>query len=126
AAPGPDDEPAAGAAIQRDRMVGSFLRLFADCVGRALKREKRTAAAMRAIFAPAITAMAEGQVALEFPHPRGLSGDAHVLIAAHSAAIAGRAGEWQPEARNEIAKREATLAYRALHGQLEILTEVVQ
>lgn len=114
------------ATAQRGRVTLAFGRLFRDGVGRAVKREKRDEKAMRSIFAPAVTAMAESLAALEFPHPRSLTGEAHSIIAAHAGAIAERAANWTGGDLAEIAAGETRRAYDALLARLDVLTEAIQ
>lgn len=115
-----------GGDVMRRRMVGAYSRLFRDCVSRALKREKRSPAAMTAIFAPAITAMAEGLVAMEFAHERGLNEAATVLIRELAASAAARCEGWSRDSLDSISAHEAQRAYDALRTNLHTLTEAVQ
>ena len=112
--------------MQRARVVHAFSKLFGDCVGRALKRDKLTPANTRAIFSPAVTAMAEAIVAMEFPHNRSLNFEAQIMIAEHCDGIAGRGAGWAAGERSIAGQNEAALAYDLISAKLEAITEAVQ
>lgn len=118
---GVPDDPAEDA--MKRRMIGAFIHLFTDAVGRTVKRENRTSKATHAIFAPAITALAESMVALEFPHPRRLTAAAHVLIFRHACGVSERAASWNANERDQIAASEASRAYDVLANELPALSE---
>ena len=100
----------------RVRFSMGFIRLFRDLIGRTITREKRDEAAVKRMWLPTLTALAESMAAL---NTRGeLTAEVTAFLNDYTGAIAQRCVAWKKEDSESLAVTEFNRAFKALSGKV--------
>jgi HK97 family phage portal protein len=98
--------------ILRERYALAYIRLFRDATGRTINRARQDAAAVKKIWLPTLTAMAESISSLN--GAKEMRPETHNFLADYTGAIAQRCTAWVKEGADATALAEFNRAYTAL------------